>query len=60
MTRTFTRRVWDEPDPLELAGLEDPEQAGLLAQADVGDLVEKERAAVGHLEAAHPVGLARR
>src|SRR5262252_9275803 len=42
---------------LELAGLQHAEQLGLLGQRDVSYLVEEERALVGHLEAAHAVGL---
>ena len=38
--------------PLELAGLDHPQQLGLLAERHVGDLVEEERALVGELEAA--------
>src|SRR5436305_3739484 len=42
---------------LELAGLQHPQELGLLGERDVGDLVEEEGAAVGQLEAAHAVGL---
>ena len=55
--RTLTRRVREEPTPLELAGLEHAQQLGLLVQRDVGDLVEEQRAAVGELEAADAIGL---
>ena len=41
--------------PLELAGLQHPQQLGLLLQRHVGDLVEEEGAAVGQLEAAGAV-----
>ena len=34
-----------------------PQELGLLAEGDVGDLVEEEGAAVGQLEAAYPVAL---
>ena len=45
-------------DPLELAGLEDPQQLGLLRfMRHVRDLVEEERAPVGELEPADAVGL---
>ena len=43
-------------DALELAGFENAQQLGLLANGDVGDFVEKERAAVGELEAADAIG----
>ena len=43
-------------DPLQFAGLEHAQQLGLLAHGDVGDLVEKQRAAVGQFEAADAVG----
>ncbi len=43
-------------DPLELPALEHPQQLALLARRHVADLVEKERAAVGELEAADTVG----
>ena len=42
---------------LELAGLDHPQQLGLLAERHVGDLVEEQRALVGELEAADPIGL---
>jgi hypothetical protein len=38
-------------NPLEFALLQDTQQLGLKGRRDVADLVEKERAAVGHLEA---------
>ena len=41
---------------LQLAGLKHAQQLGLLAQRDVGDLVQKKRAAVGQFEAADAVG----
>ena len=41
---------------LQFAGLKHAQQLGLLAQRDVGDFVEKERAAVGQFEAADAVG----
>ena len=43
-------------DALQLAGFKHAEQFGLLAQGNVGDFVEKERAAVGQLEAADAIG----
>ena len=48
-------RVREEPSALELSGLEDPQELGLLARGHVGDLVEEERAAVGELEASDAV-----
>ena len=39
-------------DPLEPALLEHAQQLGLHGQGDLADLVEEDRAAVGHLEAA--------
>ena len=47
-------------EPLELAALEHAQQTRLLGRRDVRDLVEEQRAAVGELEAADAVGLARR
>jgi hypothetical protein len=44
-------------DALELAGLEHAQQLRLQVERHVRDLVEEERAAVGHLEAADAVGL---
>ena len=44
-------------EPLELAGLDDAQQLGLLAHRHVGDLVEEQRAPVGELEAADAIGL---
>ena len=44
-------------EPLEVAGLEHAQQLVLLAERDVGNLVEEQRAALGHLEAADAVGL---
>ena len=44
-------------DPLEFAGLQHAQQLVLLAQRDVGDLVEEQRAAVGQLEAADAIDL---
>ena len=44
-------------DALELAGLERAQQLGLQVLRDVGDLVEEQRAAVGHFEAADAVAL---
>jgi len=44
-------------DALEIAGLEHPQQLRLQVHRDVGDLVEKQGAAVGELEAADAVGL---
>ena len=41
---------------LQFAGFEHAQQLGLLAQRDVGDFVEKERAAVGQFETADAVG----
>jgi hypothetical protein len=38
------------------AGFEDAEELGLLADGDVGDLIEKEGAAVGQFEASDAVG----
>src|SRR5512134_1708804 len=43
-------------EPLELAGLQDPEKLGLLADRHVGDLVQEESPAVGQLEASDAVG----
>ena len=40
------------PDPLQLAGLQRPQQLGLRLGAQVPDLVEEERPLVGQLEAA--------
>src|SRR5690349_4502060 len=45
------------PDTLELAALEDTEQLRLLRQRQISDLVEKQRAALGHLEPAGAIGL---
>ena len=47
-------------EPLELAGLDDAQQLGLLAERDVGDLVEEQRALVGQLEAPDAIGSWRR
>src|SRR5256885_1242400 len=44
-------------NPLELAGLEDAEQLGLLGQWQIGDLVKKQRAIVGELESADAIYL---
>ena len=41
---------------LQFSGLQHAQQLGLLAHRHVGDLVQKERAAVGQLEAADAVG----
>ena len=41
-----------EPEALELALLQDPQQLGLGVHRELANLVEEERAAVGHLEAA--------
>jgi hypothetical protein len=57
MRRTSTRRVRDDPTPLEFAGFQHPQQLDLLPRRHVGDLVEEQRAAVGQLEAAHAVRL---
>ena len=57
ITRTSTRARARRADALELAGLEHAQQLGLLAERDVGDLVEEQRAAVGQLEAADAVAL---
>jgi hypothetical protein len=54
--RTSTRRVCDEPTRSSSPVSKHAQQLGLLAQGDVGDLVEKERAAVGQLEAADAIG----
>ena len=43
-------------DALEFAGLEHAQQLRLLAERNVGDLVEEERAAVGEFEATDAVG----
>ncbi len=45
------------PDPFELARLQRAQQLGLLVEGHVGDFVEEEGAAVGHLEPADAVGL---
>ena len=45
------------PDPLELPGLQHAQELGLLRQRQVGDFVEKERAAVGEFEPPDPIGL---
>ena len=47
----------EDPDALEFAGLDGAQQLGLKALRDVGDFIEKERAAIGHFEAAHAVDL---
>ncbi len=60
ITRTSTWRALRRAHPLQLAGLEHAQQLGLLRERHVADLVEEERAAVGQLEAADAVGLARR
>ena len=57
MTRVSTRRVRDEAQPLEFAGLDHPQQLRLLAEWHVGDFVEEQRALIGELEAADAVGL---
>ena len=41
---------------LQFASLQHAQQLGLLAQRDVGDLIEKKRASVGQLEAPDAVG----
>ena len=41
---------------LQLAGLKHAQQLGLLAHRDVGDFVQKKRAAIGQFEAADAVG----
>ena len=43
-------------DPLQFAGFKHAQQLGLLAQGNVGDFIEEERAAVGQFEAADAVG----
>src|SRR5258707_8120239 len=43
-------------DPLQFAGLENPEQLGLLANGDVGDLIEEESAVIGKFEPADAIG----
>ena len=57
MIRVSTRRVRDDPQPLELAGLDDAQQLGLLAHRHVGDFVEEQRALVRQLEAADAIAL---
>jgi hypothetical protein len=52
MMRTLTRTVLVAADALEAALLQHAQQAHLHGGADVADLVEEERAAVGQLEAA--------
>src|SRR5207247_2717715 len=44
-------------EPLELAGLDDAQQLGLLAERHVGDFVQEQRAEVRQLEAADAVRL---
>src|SRR5437667_1954650 len=44
------------PDPLELLLLQDAQQLRLKLERDLADLVEEQRAAVGHLEAADLLG----
>lgn len=44
-------------DALDLPRLYHAKELRLLAERDVGDLVEEERAAVGQLEASHAVDL---
>src|SRR4051812_34128274 len=43
-------------DPLELTGLKDAKELWLLSERDVGNLVQKEGAAVGEFEAADAIG----
>ena len=43
-------------DPLELLLLQDAQQLRLELERDLADLVEEQRAAVGHLEAADLLG----
>ena len=43
------RRVGSQP--LELAGLQHPQQLGLAAAGQIAQLIQKQRAAVGRLEA---------
>ena len=43
--------------PLELAGLEHPQQLGLQVEREIGDLVQEQRAPIGQLEAADAIGL---
>ena len=43
-------------DALQLAGLQNPEELGLLFCRNVGDLIEKQGAAVGELEVADAIG----
>ena len=56
-TRTSTRRVLEEPTRSNSPVSMRAQQLGLQALRDVGDFVQEERAAVGHFEAAHAVGL---
>src|SRR6185437_2936211 len=42
-------------DPFQFAALQNSQEFSLLAQWDVGNLIQKERAAVGKLEAADAV-----
>ena len=55
ISRTSAFRVTDDPEPFELPALEHPQELLLLTQRDVGDLVEEQGAAVGHLEPADAI-----
>ena len=57
ISRTLTLRVFDEPEPLELARFDDAQQLRLLAHRNIGNLIEKQRAAIRQLEATHPIDL---
>ncbi len=51
------RRCLGTAHPFELAGLQGAQKLGLLIEGDVGDLVEKQGRAVGHLEPSDPFAL---